>query len=177
MAAFKELVHNAFDNSIELLLLLDGAPVDLSNITRVTITLGATTVDSNVTPAAFDYTPIRTGTATSGSASTLRDTGLSLRKNELRGFLLKITGGTGSGQSRVVKGNTADTFTVKQPWAVTPDNTSAYALEGRLKLKLGGQGIAVGTHTAKLVLYDAINTSGIVWASSSTPAKLVIEVV
>lgn len=35
--------------------------------------------------------------------------------------------------------------------------------DGKLFLTLGAQTIAVGTYTAELVMYDSVNTNGIVW--------------
>src|SRR5690348_4057085 len=70
-----------------------------------------------------------TGTATSGAASTLTDTGKSWTVNQFANFALKITGGTGSGQTKTVVSNTATVLTISGTWTTNPDNTSTYALQ------------------------------------------------
>lgn len=85
----------------------------------------------NGTPA----TGPATGTATSGTAGTtdsvtwgtLTLTGAGWTVNDLRGKLLEITGGTGSGQIRSVYANTADTITVAGDWTA-PTGTSTFAI-------------------------------------------------
>ena len=51
---------------------------------------------------------------------------------------LRITSGTGTGQSRLLLSNTPTTVTVRTPWTVTPDATSNYQL---LTARLNGQGM------------------------------------
>lgn len=60
------LIENTFNgrnNTIDLLLKADGAAVDLSDVTRMTLTVGSTTLDSATHPAYFDWvhTPAVTG--------------------------------------------------------------------------------------------------------------------
>jgi hypothetical protein len=43
---------------------------------------------------------------------------------------VRIVSGTGAGQVRVIASNTANTLTTSSAWAVVPDATSAYAIEG-----------------------------------------------
>jgi hypothetical protein len=71
---------------------------------------------------------LTSGTATSGTASTLADTTKTFVVNTYAGKTLKITGGTGSGQSAVIVSNTATTFTITGTWGVTPDATSTYGV-------------------------------------------------
>lgn len=68
------------------------------------------------------------GTATSGSAVTLVHTGANLSVDRYRNYRLRLTAGTGVGQSRRVAANTADTFTVTPPWDTNPDATTQYAI-------------------------------------------------
>lgn len=78
-----------------------------------------------------------TGTATSGTAGTadtltwgtLTLTAAGWTVNDLRGKLIEITGGTGSGQIRPVSSNTADTITVPGTWTA-PSATSTFAIRG-----------------------------------------------
>lgn len=71
-----------------------------------------------------------TGTATTGSARGLTDSGLSLAVDRYANFELRITGGTGVGQKARIVGNSATAFEIEKPWAVQPDNTSTYAIYG-----------------------------------------------
>lgn len=76
-----------------------------------------------------DPSVAESGTATgTHSTTTLQDTTKTWSSNQFVGYILKITGGTGSGQWREIASNTANTLTVTSAFHVTPDNTSAYAL-------------------------------------------------
>lgn len=76
------------------------------------------------------------GTATGGAASTLTDSAKAWRVDEWRGAIVQIASGTGAGQLRRVKSNTATVLTIdplvgdsyEGPWATNPDATSVYAL-------------------------------------------------
>lgn len=81
-----------------------------------------------VTVKYFDI--LESGTAESGGASTLTDTDKSFTVSEFNDFtyVIRLTGGTGSGQERVISDNTATEITVKDPWSVTPDATTTYEI-------------------------------------------------
>lgn len=69
------------------------------------------------------------GTATgTHSSTTLQDTSKTWTTNQFANYILKITGGTGSGQWRLVSSNNSNTLTVSSAFHVTPDNTSTYEL-------------------------------------------------
>jgi hypothetical protein len=73
---------------------------------------------------------ITTGTLQSASATTAVLAAASSYANDrLNGMTLVITGGTGTGQSRVITDyvDATDTATV-DTWTTTPDNTSTYAV-------------------------------------------------
>jgi hypothetical protein len=67
------------------------------------------------------------GTATAGAATTLTNASAGWGVNQWQGFVLAITGGTGSGQTTTVTSNTATVLTVPT-LATPPDNTSQYKL-------------------------------------------------
>lgn len=67
-------------------------------------------------------------TATSGGSNYLTDTNLYLPLNMFVGYYVNIVGGTGSGQSRKIVGNTSDTFTVETNWVTPPNETSTYQI-------------------------------------------------
>ena len=75
---------------------------------------------------------ILTGTAVSATSTTATlEATINVALNELANLVLAITGGTGSGQRRVIASNTAGVspvLTVVEPWTTTPDATSTYAI-------------------------------------------------
>lgn len=71
-----------------------------------------------------------TGTAESGTSTTLEDTDQAWGSTEFDDgqSFIEITGGTGSGQIRRITSNTADTVTVEHSWDTIPDATSTYRI-------------------------------------------------
>jgi hypothetical protein len=65
-----------------------------------------------------------TGTATSGTAGQLTDTGASFEK--LAGGCVVITAGTNAGESSDIRSSTATSLTLDRPLPVPIDNTSVY---------------------------------------------------
>ena len=81
-----------------------------------------------------------TGLATSGGATTITDTGKAWGTNQWTNYQVRIVGGTGIGQTRVIASNTATALTVSA-WTTQPDNTSYYVIEGNEdKIYLLGNG-------------------------------------
>lgn len=69
------------------------------------------------------------GTATAGSSTTLT-TNLTI-PIDLTGYTVRLTGGTGAGQERVISSNTYGAncvLSVDAAWSVTPDSTSTYVI-------------------------------------------------
>jgi hypothetical protein len=100
-----------------------------------------------------------TGTASAGGATTLTTT-LTL-PGSLKGYKIRITGGTGAGQERTIDSNTFganSVITVSSSWSVNPDNTSTYMIQsGRFWIFIGNNA------TQGLRYYDvATNT----WSSA-----------
>ena len=83
------------------------------------------------TPSIVDgaFKNFATGTATSGTTTTIVQTGKTWTASQWINFQVRITAGTGAGQIRTITANTADTLTVAT-WTTTPDATSQYAIEG-----------------------------------------------
>ena len=67
-------------------------------------------------------------TATAGAATTLTDTTQSWSTDLWKNMVVKITGGTGSGQARSIASNTATVLTVSAAWTTNPDATSTYKI-------------------------------------------------
>jgi hypothetical protein len=69
-----------------------------------------------------------TGTATAGAGSTLTNSGKSWTTNQWTNYMVRITGGTGIGQTRVIASNTGTVLTVSSAWTTNPDATSTYEI-------------------------------------------------
>jgi len=76
-----------------------------------------------------DFKTFATGTATSGTSTTIVQTGKTWTASSWINSQVRITGGTGAGQIRTITANTTDTLTVAT-WTTTPDATSTYVIEG-----------------------------------------------
>ncbi len=74
----------------------------------------------------LDHTVLWSGTATSGAATTITDTGKSWTVNALAGEEVAVYDGTGAGQYRTVASNTATAITVTVAWATNPASGSKY---------------------------------------------------
>ena len=84
----------------------------------------------SLTPATGDNVSGGTkGTATSGGANTLTDTNQNWTTDQWANAQVKITAGTGAGQTRIIASNTATQSTVTTNWTTPPDNTSQYEIE------------------------------------------------
>jgi hypothetical protein len=79
------------------------------------------------------------GTATSGGANTLTDTGSGWTVNEWTSMQAWILKGTGAGQVRNVASNTSEILTVSNNWDTNPDSTSIYVIVGK-KVTVDGEG-------------------------------------
>lgn len=69
------------------------------------------------------------GTATAGADTTITDSSKSWTANQWIGYQVRITGGTGVGQIRVITANTSTALTVAS-MNPDPDATSTYVIEG-----------------------------------------------
>ena len=72
--------------------------------------------------------PQDNGVAEGGGNDYLDDTNKSWTTDEWAGKIVRIFGGTGTGQARTVSSNTATRLTVSPNWTTNPDNTSTYAV-------------------------------------------------
>jgi hypothetical protein len=68
------------------------------------------------------------GTADSGTYSTLTDIGAGWTVDAFQDGTIHITAGRGAGQVRTISSNTADTVTVTQYWSIWPNATSQYTI-------------------------------------------------
>lgn len=91
-----------------------------------------------------------TGTAQGGAAGSITlASGESAEDGAWTGYGVRITSGTGSGQSRMIDGYTGSTkvATVATNWTVTPDATSVYEVFGQVLT-------ANGTNTVNIPAWD-----------------------
>jgi hypothetical protein len=88
-----------------------------------------TTIDYIYKIEALYHNVDHRGTATSGTADTIVDTGKNWTTDDLIGMEVAIYHGTGSGQYRTVESNTATAITVTVDWTTTPDSTSEYVVK------------------------------------------------
>lgn len=71
-----------------------------------------------------------TGTATSGTSTTLVNNAKTWTTNQWTNYQVHIVSGTGAGQVRTIASNTGTTLTVSAAWTTTPDSSSQYHIEG-----------------------------------------------
>ena len=94
--------------------------------------------DTEGLAAGSGLTPLASGTAQSGTASTIvLASAATFADNELNGNIIKITAGTGAGQSRLILSNTSadDTCNVSPNWTTNPSSDSVYEIvEGAANL-------------------------------------------
>ena len=69
-----------------------------------------------------------TGTATAGSSTTLTDSGSGWSTNAYAGMMVRITGGAGKGQVRMILSNTSEVLTVSRAFSTTPTTTSTFEI-------------------------------------------------
>jgi hypothetical protein len=68
------------------------------------------------------------GTAESGTSTTLTDLQKTWSIDEWQNHYLGISAGTGSGQKRTISSNTTNTLTIASAWDTNPDATSKYVI-------------------------------------------------
>jgi hypothetical protein len=76
----------------------------------------------------FNSTAVTSGTASSGTSTTLVDSGIGWTANAYSNKIIKLTAGTGAGQYRSIMSNTTDTVTVDREWDTNPSGTTQYEI-------------------------------------------------
>lgn len=78
-------------------------------------------------------------TGTTATSITFTDSTLTgVTNNDYSGMIIKITGGTGNGQSRRIYSNTSNTFRLSKKWDTIPDATSSYIISAEDAIYLEG---------------------------------------
>lgn len=102
------------------------------------------------------------GTATAGAATTITNSAKAWGTNMWANYQVRITEGTGKGQIRVISSNTGTDLTVSASWAVNPDATSVYSIEGN-----DDQFLLLGNASATIYKYLASTNT---WSTLSPTA-------
>jgi hypothetical protein len=115
--------------------------------------------DAAWTTGAGGLTPLASGTAQAGGATTIQLAAAeTFADSILVGTIVKVTSGTGAGQARVVTGyvGSTDTATVTPAWTANPSSDSVYeVVEGYSFVAA----LAADSITAAVVAEDALGTS------------------
>jgi hypothetical protein len=110
------------------------------------------------------------GTATSGAATTLTDSGQAWTVDEYINYVVWIHAGTGNGQYREITSNTATALTVAT-WGTNPDATSEYRIIPDCILDLAVDGD--GSQTLSLEYFPITNLQSLdIDSVSVTPSKV-----
>lgn len=122
-----------------------------------TVTIRGKSFSGNyaITLQGTDGSTVTSGTATSAGSDAdtyyLDDSGKAWTINAYAGYLVAITGGTGSGQKRLIESNTATKLRIIGKWDTVPDVTSTYkvylpgTLINKLNCAVGQTGIVLDT--------------------------------
>jgi len=108
-------------------------------------------------------TPLASGTAQGGTASTIQlAAGETFADDELNGNVVKITSGTGAGQSRVITdyAGATDTATIAPNWTTNPDATSVYEVVEGSSNVVQVEGLDATDQIRDSILDDATRFSG-----------------
>ncbi|MBI84895.1 MAG: hypothetical protein CMJ81_17005, partial [Planctomycetaceae bacterium] len=122
---------------------LTGAPTREDGYQTWTIVQTGAGDDQVTVSANAAETIVAGGTANSGTASTLLDASAAFSTTGLglQGQLVRITGGTGSGQERTILSNSYREITVSLAWETVPDATSVYEVvdlaDGAISISTG----------------------------------------
>lgn len=136
----QKLVRGANDSSWTLsTITFDSVPkyAFTLTVTSPATTLTPDKVSGNITltAGAASFHDGRTGTAQAGGSSTITlDSGASATDDIYNGATVTITGGTGSGQIRVISDYVGSTkvATVSTAWTTQPDNTSTFSVSSQV---------------------------------------------
>ena len=157
------------------------------------LTVAMSSVDEVDLSTRFTVARQESGTATSGTGTTLVDSSKSWTTSQWVGYWLRIMSGTGAGQVRRIDLNSANTLVIAgAAWTTNPDATSQYQIEGACEVAhlsgwIGTPSISgywrvvdVTPHgatpsTLKLVTLQGHVISGlsVTAGSPNTPAKIV----
>jgi photosystem II stability/assembly factor-like uncharacterized protein len=76
-------------------------------------------------------------TATSGDSTTITDSGASWEVNKFTGYVIELTGGTGTGQIRKIVSNTSTVITIDLAWTTNPSSDTTFTVYSENKFLRG----------------------------------------
>lgn len=85
---------------------------------------------------------LATGTGSAATSKTLVDSTKSWTKGQYNEFSVKITSGSGAGQTRRIISTNPTTLTISPKWDTNPDSSSTYAITSNNEIILAGNGRA-----------------------------------
>jgi hypothetical protein len=112
---------------------------------------------------------LRTGTIGSATSKTAVIDGDALATNQYANYIIRITGGTGFGQDRLIASCTGNTINTARAWDITPDNSSTFNIVADND-KIYMQGSAISAMMEYDCVHDAWSDRRIL--ESGTPSNL-----
>lgn len=101
---------------------------------------------------------LKSGTASSSSGRVVSVSGSSFDYSIYTNYIIRITGGTGFGQDRLIESGGSSSITAARAWDIQPDNTSTFDIVAdNDKIYMHG------TARAAMLEYDCVND---VWSDS-----------
>ena len=136
----KKIVRGVDDSSWTVTdLAYDEIPKHAFTVTAISPagTLTPSAIDGNVTltASAATFHEGRSGTAQAGASATITlDSGAVATNDIYNGSTIRINGGTGDGQNRIISDyvGASKVATVSVAWTTTPDNTSTFTIESHV---------------------------------------------
>jgi hypothetical protein len=108
----------------------EGSVMEIASNTATTLTFVETGTAADATSMYF-IEAFDSYKASGGSTTSLQDSSLPAWKdNRWAGYAVKITSGTGKGQTMTIKSNDGNNLYFTRPCATAPDNTSVYSIVG-----------------------------------------------
>jgi hypothetical protein len=110
----------------------------------------------DVVKDAKEAAPDITGTVSSATNSTLKDTSQSFDPNAYMGYHVWIARGHGEGQVREILKNSQNTLTLNVPWETKPNNTSQYVIANKIDKDMHAMGNTLAIEDMKALEKKAI---------------------
>lgn len=133
-------------------------------------------ITSSTFAAATGLRPARSNTAQAGAAGTITlDASASSTTDFYRGTRIYLTGGTGSGQSRIVTAynGTTKVATITPNWATNPDNTTTFAITDGTGVDVQAFGGTVGTFSSGRPEVNTTHWAGTAVGSTEVRANVI----
>jgi hypothetical protein len=112
----------------------------------------------------FETGILSTGTVSSATYNTAT-VSTTYTANQYTNYIIRITGGTGIGQYRLIKSHTTNIITVSKAWSTQPDNTSTFEIvaNNNRSLMIGNAGSSTFEYNAdadfwsdRIILEDGV---------------------